>query len=125
MGLDNILYTRQPVQDKKLSSALENLCGGSFMTDHNNSFRGKVYDNIHEAISGYSLYNSDEYDYGDYESIVQSYKSVIENDLKGFLKDYNSEENAWGWEYKKEEVKALYRVFELCLEEDWRINAWY
>ena len=41
MGLDNILYTRQPVQDKKLSSVLENLCGGSFMTDHSNSFRGQ------------------------------------------------------------------------------------
>ena len=33
-----------------------------------------------------------------------------------------------GWNQpddKEEEVKALYRVFQLCLEEDWRINAWY
>ena len=46
MGLDNIVYTKVGVKDKKLSAALNKLCGGSFMTDSNNSFRGKVYDNF-------------------------------------------------------------------------------
>ena len=38
MGLDNILYTSQPVQYKKLSSALENLFRGSFKNGDNITF---------------------------------------------------------------------------------------
>lgn len=127
MGLDNIIYETKGVSNKELSKALEPLCGGSFMTDDNNSFRGKVYSDFNEAISGYDLYGTDEWGHEELESIVMSYEEIIEEDkVDEWLSSYNkADDNVWGIDYKKEEFMALYKVFKLCMDNSWRINAWF
>lgn len=127
MGLDNIIYETKGVSNKELSKALEPLCGGSFMTDDNNSFRGKVYSDFNEAISGYDLYGTDEWGHQELESIVSSFEELIKEDkVDEWLTSYNkSNENVWGIDYKKDEFMALYKVFKLCMDNGWRINAWF
>ena len=127
MGLDNIVYSKKAVSNEELSKALEPLCGGSFMTDDNNSFRGKVYSDFNEAICGYDLYGTDDWEHETFESIVSDYEDIIKEDkVDEWLTSYNkSNDNVWGIDYKKEEFMALYKVFKLCMENDWRINAWF
>ena len=127
MGLDNIVYSKKAVSNEELSKALEPLCGGSFMTDDNNSFRGKVYSDFNEAICGYDLYGTDDWEHETFESIVSDYEDIIKEDkVDEWLTNYNkSNDNVWGIDYKKEEFMALYKVFKLCMENDWRINAWF
>ena len=122
MGLDNIVYTKVGVKDKKLSEALSKLCGGSFMTDNNNSFRGKVYDNFFVNETGYSLYESDDFLTVQYEEIIDSLKKLkVEypdlEKLDNYLYQYN--------EMTRDELDAFIEVFELCYENGWGINAWY
>ena len=122
MGLDNIVYTKVGVKDKKLSEALSKLCGGSFMTDNNNSFRGKVYDNFFTNETGYSLYESDDFLDVQFEEIIDSLKKLkaeypdLEK-LDSYLYQYN--------EMTRDELDAFIEVFELCYENGWGINAWY
>ena len=127
MGLDNIVYETKGVSNKELSKALEPLCGGSFMTDDNNSFRGKVYSDFVEAICGYDLYGTDEWGHEDFESIVMSFEYILKNDkVDEWLTRYNKAEgNVWNIDYKKEEFMALYKVFKLCMDNSWKINAWF
>jgi hypothetical protein len=127
MGLDNIIYETKGVSNKELSKALEPLCGASFMCDDNNSFRGKVYSDFVEAISGYDLYGTDEWGHEELESIVSSFDELIKEDkVDEWLTSYNkSNDNVWGIDYKKDEFMAFHKVFTLCMDNGWRINAWF
>ena len=92
------------------------------MTDDNNSFRGKVYSDFNEAISGYDLYGTDEWGHEELESIVSSFEELIKEDkVDEWLTSYNkSNENVWGIDYKKDEFMALYKVFKLCMDNGGR-----
>lgn len=126
MGLDNIVYKQVAVEDKRLAEALAPLCNG-MLTDGNNSFRGKVYSDLVEAISDRDLYSTDEWSWSDLEIVVKSFEDIIlEDKVQSWLDDYNSsKENVWNIKYSKEEFMALYNVFKLCSDEGWSINAWY
>ena len=120
MGLDNIIYERRGVKDKDLSEALAPLTGG-MLVDGNNSFRGKVYAGWFENITSYSLYESDDFSDQDYKNIIdelKSYKTSFKyiDDLDEDLE--NSNMNA-------EELDAFIKLFQLCEERSWGINAWY
>ena len=126
MGLDNLIYERKPVQDERLSKALEPLCGGSFMTNDNNSFRGKVYNELLETITGLSLYNSSEWSLASLDECVDSLTEFIEENKDDWdNKVSQPDERYIGSFTSLEEVIALRDVFKLCSEEGWLIEAWY
>lgn len=54
MGLDN--YWKKNVNDEGLVKGEFKVCGGICSGNGNDSFRGKVYNNIVEEITGVSLY---------------------------------------------------------------------
>lgn len=125
MGLDNIVYETKAVANKELAEALRPLTGG-MMVDDANSFRGKVYNDLNEAICGHSLYHTDEWTYNSYKEIVHDYEQLIEEGVNEWLEGYNkSADNVWGKDYREDEILALYKVFKLCLDNDWKINAWF
>ena len=124
MGLDNIVYERKGVQNKELAEAMQNLTGG-FLTDDANSFRGKVYADLNEAICGYSLYDSDEWDSNTLTAIVNDYEQLLEDGVNEWLSRYNKTDNVWDKEYTEKEVKSLYKIFKLCRDNYWQIIAWY
>ena len=126
MGLDNIVYKQVAVEDKRLAEALAPLCGG-MLTDGANSFRGKVYSDLVEAITDHDLYSTDEWTWSTMDQVVKSFEDIIlEDKVQSWLDDYNSsKENVWNIKYSKEEFMALYKVFKLCSDEGWSINAWY
>lgn len=125
MGLDSIVYEMRGVSNKELAKALEPLCGGSFMTEDSNSFRGKVYSDLNEAICSLSLYDTDEWTSATFTAVVHDYEQLIEEGVNEWLAEFNKTDNRWSIEYKEEEVLALYNVFKLCLENNWQISAWY
>ena len=56
-----------------------------------------------------------------------SFEYILKNDkVDEWLTRYNKAEgNVWNIDYKKEEFMALYKVFKLCMDNSWKINAWF
>ena len=120
MGLDNIIYESRAVNDSDLAEALAPMTTG-IMVDGTNSFRGKVYAGWLEGITGYSLYESDDWGDMEFKEIIdelKTYKNSFDkiDDLKAEL-----EKNYLDLDI----LDAFIKVFELCLERGWKINAWY
>jgi hypothetical protein len=78
MGLDNIIYEKRGVKDKQLSEILAPL-GSGIMVDDSNSFRGKMYDGFISDITGYSLYETDDWTHEDIEKVIVSLKDYKNN----------------------------------------------
>lgn len=125
MGLDNLIYERKPVKDERLSKALEPLCGG-IMTDNNNSFRGKVYNELLEEITGMSLYNSSQWSLAELDECVNILTDFIEENKDDWDKKVaQPDERYRGYYTSLKEVTALRDVFKLCSEEGWIIEEWW
>lgn len=126
MGLDNIIYERRAVSNKELGEALAPLVGG-MLTEDTNSFRGKVYSDLNEAITSYDLYGCDDWTTDTLSTVVNAYEEIIlENKVDEWLSTYNnSNGNVWGIDYSKDEFMALYKVFKLCRDNYWQINSWF
>jgi len=119
MGLDNLIYQRTPVKDDRLTKALKPLTFG-FMTDDSWSFRGKVYDNLFEQITSYSLYNTSEMGIEEMDECVQLLTDFIEENKKVPKAKFN-----YQYGVTLEEVTALRDVFKLCSKEGWLIIEWW
>lgn len=120
MGLDNIVYETRAVNDKDLAETLAPLTTG-IMVDGTNSFRGKVYDRWFQAITDYTLFDSDDFDTRDYESIIKHLKDYKESFSKMSELESDLESNYMSLD----ELDAFIKLFQLCLERGWKINAWY
>lgn len=110
MGLDNYW-----VNEKKEQASVEgdfNVCGGMMSGHGNDSFRGKVYDALVEAASGYSLYSS----YLD-PIIVELITSRLEQMPFEDAKAYG--------DLSKEEFDDLKRMFRAHADAGHGLTSWY
>lgn len=121
MGLDNIIYEKRGVKDKQLSEILAPL-GSGIMVDGDNSFRGKMYDGFISDITGYSLYETDDWTHEDIEKVIVSLKDYKNNFDKIIDLETDLEHR---YHMDVERFDAFVDLFVLCLEKGWRITAWY
>lgn len=98
MGLDSI-WKMPDEQDHPVFEPNLNLCGGLFSGFGQGSFRGKVYNDFIEYVSGVSLYQ-EEMENGDVRRIATALATYTPTDAD--LKAY---------EITFDEVHDLYRMF--------------
>ena len=115
MGLDNIWK-----KNKEENGVIEGdfkLCGGVFSGHGNDSFRGKVYNQFVEDVTGVSLY-------GDPETFEISNETVkqMADDLEAvewrdsYITNYDIE---------KQEFKDLVKMFRLHADAGHYLLAWF
>ena len=142
MGLDNMLYMRNKkdgftaIQSKELTKILSKLVVGYLVTDmgYQNSFRGKVYAEYVDYVSGKSLYDSEQFTEQDYKDIVSKMEADIEARVawdKVNTKVTAGYKNAYGHIFPVEQLCDLLELFKYCLVQkqkygkDFVMDAWY
>jgi hypothetical protein len=128
MGLDNfaVYGSEHPKYDHTEGASIPDdlfpdnrLCGGLF-SGGGNSFRGKVYNDIVEFFTNYSLY-SDELTPDQVKDIYLMLCQVTED---RFLREYVAEGmNTWEVEYR--ELKDLTEWFGVVVSEGGSVISWY
>jgi hypothetical protein len=93
-----------------------NLCGGIF-SGGGNSFRGKVYDDLVEFFSGYSLYK-DILEPDEVLEISTALTNITES-------QFNSVYTSNRYEITYEEVKQLAEWFRVVASENGSVVSWY
>lgn len=94
------------------------LCGGMF-SGGGNSFRGKVYDDVVQFFTGFTLYE-DTLDEIDVKDIFEDLSKVTE---ERFNKEFNESHNEWGITYT--EVQDLTKWFGVVASENGSVISWY
>lgn len=128
MGLDNYaVYGKEHPKYNHAEDAINgipnelfpqhNLCGGIFSTGRS-SFRGKVYNDVVEHFTGYTLYE-DILGPEDVREIAVALNAVTENRFVDEFHEFNS----WGITYG--EVQQLAEWFHIVAEEDGSVISWY
>lgn len=128
MGLDNYaVYGKEHPKYNHAEGAINSipntffpkndLCGGIF-SGGGSSFRGKVYNDVVEFFTGYSLYE-DVLETEDVREISVALNGVTEDRFNNEFSDYNS----WGITYG--EVQQLAEWFHIVAEEGGSVISWY
>jgi hypothetical protein len=123
MGLDSYAVKMENMSDEKFKG-IGTLCGGMFSQGDDgegstgNSFRGKVYNDFVEKVTGYSLYEElDNYTCG-----------KIADCIKKFLKG-NPDDKEWDYgkafTVTREEATTLAKWFKIVHDNDGSYHAWY
>jgi len=112
MGLDNYWVDKE----KKQASVEGNfkVCGGMLSGHGNDSFRGKVYSDLIEAVSGFSLYTG----YLDPATI-----QFIATRLEEYT--YKAAKNNCSYELSEEEFNDLKRMFRAHADAGHGLTSWY
>ena len=120
MGLDT--YANYD-KNKTLNWSGIELCGGILSGNGAGSFRGKVYANFIEEVTGESLYQ---------ESIPNETVKVMANKLDTYLKNNNGNTSrTWcskaliDWPPNWEEVKSLAQWFKVAAKGGAKVNGWW
>ena len=120
MGLDTYaVYSKT----KTLNWAGIELCGGMLSGNGSGSFRGKVYDDFIEAVTGESLYQ---------ESIPNKTVKKMADKLDTYVKNHNGNTSRkWCseviliWPPKWYEVKSLAQWFKVAANGGATVNGWW
>jgi len=94
-----------------------NLCGGMF-SGGGNSFRGKVYNDVVEFFTNYSLYE-DILEPDQVLEIATMLNKVTEERFNKKFAPHNS------WEISYKEVQQLAEWFHIVAEENGSVISWY
>lgn len=117
MGLDTYAMKMVPMDDSCFPK--NNLCGGLF-SGGGNSFRGKVYNEWVEFVTGVSLYQ---------ESIEPSVVKEMHEEMVKFLATPGSWEaftkSGNGYGITEEETKQLTEWFGVVAQEDGIVVGWW
>lgn len=130
MGLDNYAVYRKghnkydPTEgaDNRIPEELfsKNYLWSGMFSDTGNAFRGKVYNDVVECFTNYSLY-SDELTPDQVKDIYLMLSQVTED---RFLREYVAEGmNTWNVEYR--EIKELTEWFGVVVSEGGSVISWY
>ncbi len=102
------------------------LCGGMMSGQGDGSFRGKVYANVVEEITGVSLYQ----EYIDPATVAKMYEA-----FKKFLKMDCSKtteqryidvmEELTMWELEVSDVVELTKFFKVCVDKGYGLHGWW
>lgn len=114
MGLDNYW-----VDKEKKQASIEGefkVCGGMLSGHGNDSFRGKVYSDLIETVSGFSLYT----DYLD-PAVIQLIASRLEDYPYEAANNCSDEEDG----ISEEEFKDLQRMFRAHADAGHGLTSWY
>lgn len=118
MGLDSFLFAEK-IGDCSFDIG-GGLCGGMFSGDGSDgSFRGKAYNPLVEKVTGLSLYTQ----LGSPEFVAE-----IAEKLRNFLNELPEECNVvkvGKFEYTREEVESLTRLFEQAAEKGCKYCGWW
>jgi hypothetical protein len=128
MGLDNYaVYGKEHPKYDHTEGALNsipneffpnnNLCGGMF-SGGGNSFRGKVYDEVVQFFTNYTLYE-DILEPDQVREIATMLNEVTEERFNQEFAPHN------GWEITYNQVQQLAEWFHIVAEEDGSVISWY
>lgn len=111
MGLDSIWVNQD--NSKGVIPGKFNVCGGMFSDNGNQSFRGKVYNQIIESVTGVSLYQ-EEIPNETIKQMTDALKSIKWNSQFGFDHDIDSDE-----------FSDLVRMFEAHASAGHKLVGWW
>ena len=116
MGLDNIWMKSK--DERGVVEGEFKICGGIFSGNGNDSFRGKVYAQLVEDITGISLYGYTPDDYEITNEVVRDMADGLEATewRDSYIENYDIEE---------QEFKDLVRMFRLHADAGHYLVAWY
>lgn len=128
MGLDNYaVYGRDHPKYNHTEGAsnsipdeffpANNLCGGMF-SGGGNSFRGKVYNDVVEFFTNYTLYE----DILEPDQVLEIATVLNEVTEERFNKEFAPYNN---WEISYKEVQQLAEWFHIVAEENGSVISWY
>lgn len=113
MGLDNFWEVPDPSKAPKFKPKLH-LCGGLCSDNGTGSFRGKVYSEVIEGVSGISLYQ---------EVITNEQVKLIADSLQDT--EYKHAKKYSGWDLTKEEYADLVRMFTQYAKAGAILKSWW
>ena len=116
MGLDSYAVMQKNMPDSYFDGIGE-LCGGMLSAGTGSSFRGKIYNDFIEEVTGHSLYEE-----------LDNYKcGKIADCIKVFLKENPDKEWDYGKAYTvtREEAITLEKWFRIVHDNDGSYHAWY
>lgn len=115
MGLDNYW-----MKDKDVPGVVEGefkLCGGMLSGHGNDSFRGKVYSEFVQDVTGVSLYGETETCQIDSDTVKQMADDLEATEWRdSYIENYDIEE---------QEFKDLVKMFRLHADAGHYLVAWY
>lgn len=119
MGLDCYLERRDK-EEVKFPEDI-NLCGGMFSGNGSDrSFRGKVYNEIFETLTGYSLYSDLN------EGQVAVCAEILSEKVDKLYKDLDDSHEIDGdWSTTVGELRDLVKLFNSAAENNCIMIAWY
>lgn len=122
MGLDTYALdsrTRQPLPDSKFAHIPGVLCGGIFSGSDGTgcaaSFRGKVYSNFVETVTGQHLYQ---------EEIPPATVRQIADSLQSWI-ERNPDLVRNQWEITESEIRALAEWFSTAAQSEAVVVGWW